>query len=68
MVSNLTTTVILETIKPSRKPPTVLVFQKDEMDMFIKQDQIISLNDITQNSSNTMEPDFMLNSVVAFNA
>ena len=66
MVSNLTTTVILETIKPSRKPPTVLVFQKDEMDMFIKQDQIRSLNDITQNSSKTKELDFMSNNVVVF--
>ena len=53
-VSNLPTTAVLETIKSSsRKPPTVRILQKDEMNMFIKQDQINSLDDITQTSLKT---------------
>ena len=60
-ISNLPATAILETIKPSRKPPTVRVFQKEEMGIFSKQDQIKSLNDITQISLTTNGLDFMLN-------
>ena len=60
-ISNLPATAILETIKPSRKPPTIRVFQKDEMDMFTKQDQITSLNDITESSLKTIGLDFFMN-------
>ena len=59
--SSLPATAILETIKPSRKPPTIRVFQKDEMGMFTKQDQIRSLNDITEISLKTIGLDFMIN-------
>ena len=50
----------LETIKPSRKPPSGRVFQKDEMDVFTKLDHRKSLSDTYQSSSKSMRIFFML--------
>ena len=59
-ISNLPATAILETIKPLKKPPKIRIFQKDEVDIFTKQDQTISLNDITEGTLKTIALNFMI--------